>query len=42
MEPARPTLRADFDSDHELLLAKIRHKLKKVRKITRSFRYDLK
>ena len=29
-------------SDHELLIAKFRFKLKKVWKITRSFRYDLK
>ena len=28
-------------SDHELLFAKFRLKLKKVRKTTRSFRYDL-
>ena len=32
---------ADRGSDHELLIAKFRFKLKKVRKITRSFRYDL-
>ena len=29
------------DSDHELLIAKFRLKLKKVEKITRPFRYDL-
>ena len=29
------------DSDHELLIAKFRLKLKKVGKTTRSFRYDL-
>ena len=29
-------------SDHELLIAKFRHNLKKVGKTTRSFRYDLK
>ena len=28
-------------SDHELLIAKFRFKLKKVRKTTRQFRYDL-
>ena len=28
-------------SDHELLIAKFRLKLKKVRKTTRPFRYDL-
>ena len=32
---------ADCDSDHELLLAKFRLKLKKVGKISRAFRYDL-
>ena len=29
------------DSDHELIIAKFRHKLKKVGKTTRPFRYDL-
>ena len=32
---------ADCGSDHELLVAKFRLKLKKVRKTTRPFRYDL-
>ena len=32
---------ADCDSDHELLIAKIRLKLKKVGKTIRPFRYDL-
>ena len=32
---------ADCGSDHELLIAKIRLKLKKVGKTTRPFRYDL-
>ena len=32
---------ADCGSDHELLIAKFRCKLKKVGKITRPFRYDL-
>ena len=32
---------ADYDSDHELLIAKFRLKLKKVRKTTRRFRFDL-
>ena len=32
---------ADFGSDHELLIAKFRLKLKKVGKTTRQFRYDL-
>ena len=36
---ARPG--ADCGSDHELLIAKFRLKLKKVWKITRPFRYDL-
>ena len=31
---------ADFVSDHELLIAKFRHKLKKRGKINRPFRYD--
>ena len=31
----------DCGSDHELLVAKFRHKLKKVGKITRPFRYAL-
>ena len=34
-------LGADCGSDHELLIAKFRHKLKKVGKTTRSFRSDL-
>jgi len=33
---------ADCGSDHELLIAKFRLKLKKVGKTTRPFRYDLK
>ena len=32
---------ADCGSDHELLIAKFRLKLKKIRKTTRPFRYDL-
>ena len=32
---------ADCDSDHELLTAKFRLKLKKVEKTSRPFRYDL-
>ena len=32
---------ADCGSDHEILIAKFRLKLKKVRKTTRPFRYDL-
>ena len=38
-EKTRPG--ADCGSDHELLIAKFRLKLKKVGKITRPFRYDL-
>ena len=34
--------RADCGSDHELLIAKFRLKLKKVWKTARPFRYDLK
>ena len=34
-------LKADCGSDHELLIAKYRLKLKKVGKTTRPFRYDL-
>ena len=32
---------ADCGSDHELLIAKFRHKVKKVGKNARQFRYDL-
>ena len=32
---------ADSGSDHELLIAKFRPKLKKIRETTRPFRYDL-
>ena len=35
------TLETDCGSDHELLIAKFRHKLKKVGKTTRLFSYDL-
>ena len=35
------TRRYACGSDHELLIAKVRLKLKKVGKTTRSFRYDL-
>ena len=38
---AKRKLRAVCGSDHELLIAKFRLKLKKVRKTTRPFRYDL-
>ena len=32
---------ADYSSDHELLIAKFRVKLKKIGKTTRPFNYDL-
>ena len=32
---------ADYGTDHELLIAKFRLKLKKVGKTTKPFRYDL-
>ena len=38
---SKTRLGADCGSDHELLIAKFRLKLKKVRKTTRPFRYDL-
>ena len=38
---SKKRLGADFSSDHELLFAKFRLKLKKVVKTTRPFRYDL-
>ena len=38
---AKTRLGADCGSDHELLIAKIRLKLKKVGKTARPFRYDL-
>ena len=37
----RTRLGADCGSNHELVIAKYRLKLKKVGKTTRSFRYDL-
>ena len=40
-QSAKTRLGTDCGSDHELLIAKFRLKLKKVRKTTRSFRYDL-
>ena len=40
-QSAKTRLGADSGSDHELLIAKFRLKLKKVGKTTRSFRYDL-
>ena len=41
IQSAKTRLGADWDSDHELVIAKFRLKLKKVRKTTRSFRYGL-
>ena len=41
MQSAKTRLGADCGSDHELLIAKFRLKLKKVGKITRPFRHDL-
>ena len=40
-QSAQPRPAADCGSDHELLIAKFRLKLKKVGKPTRPFRYDL-
>ena len=41
IQPAKTRLGADCGSDHELLIAKFRLKLKKVGKNARPFRYDL-
>ena len=41
IESANTRLGADGGTDHELLIAKFRLKLKKVGKTTRTFRYDL-
>ena len=41
IQSAKTSLGADCGSDHELLIAKFRLKLKKVEKTTRPFRYDL-
>ena len=41
IQSAKTRQGADCGSDHELLIAKFRHKLKKVGKTTRQFRYDL-
>ena len=42
IQSAKTSLGADCGSDHELLIAKFRLKLKEVEKTTRPFRYDLK
>ena len=41
IQSAKTRSGADCDSDHELLIAKFRLKLKKVGKTTKPFRYDL-
>ena len=41
IQSAKTRLGADCGSDHELLIAKFRLKLKKVGKTTRPFSYDL-
>ena len=41
IQSAKTRLGADYGSDHELLIAKFRFKLKKVGKCTRPFWYDL-
>ena len=41
IQSAKARLGADYGSDHELLIAKFRLKLKKVGKTTSPFRYDL-
>ena len=41
IQSAKTRLGADYGSDHKLLIAKFRLKLKKVGKTTRLFRYDL-
>ena len=41
IQSAETRLRADCGSDHELLIAKFRLKLKKVGKNTKPFKYDL-
>ena len=41
LQSAKIRHRADYGSGHELLIVKCRHKLKKVVKTSRSFRYDI-
>ena len=41
LQSAKTRPGADCDSDHELLIAKIKLKFKKVGKTTRAFKYDL-
>ena len=40
-QPVKTRLGADCGSDHELLIAKFRLKLRKLGKTTRPFKYDL-
>ena len=42
IQSAKPRPGADYGSDHDLLIAKFRFKLKKVGENTTPFRYDLK
>ena len=41
MQSAKTRPGADYGSDHELLIAKFRHKLNKIGKTIRPFKYDL-
>ena len=41
IQSVKARLGTDYGSDHELLIAKFRLKLKKVGKTTKPFRYDL-
>ena len=41
IQPAKTSLKAHCGSDHELLIARFRLKLKKVGKTTRPLRYDI-
>ena len=41
IQTAKTRPEADYGSDHELRIAKLTFKLKKVGKTTRQFRYDL-
>ena len=41
IQSAKTRLEVDYGTDHEILMAKFRLKLKKVGKTTRPFRYDL-
>ena len=42
IQSAKTQLRVDCGSDHELLTAKFRVKLKNIGKTTKPYRYDLK